>query len=504
MRNQKHWLGGRRCWEIKRAQVRQFVEDREYLGLGDEAFPEVVRTLEEVFEGGSHSEAVLAWGIGSGKSFLASLAVCYMVHSLLCLRGPQRSLGMARGSEITILIMAPSARQARDVVFGGVVSLLKSSPWFAEHAAGTSYGAERIRFPKQVQVVSGNSSQTFALGYNLIGAVIDEAAWFPVVTAQRQERVEDIYHALRQRISSRLTGEGLLLVISSPRTVGDFLDRRLAAGANEPGTYVSRRASWEVRPARCYCGETFLHEGLSVPVEHRRDFELNPQRAMRDLAARPTLALSPYLTDPEVVRRAVAGEWAHPVDERGRLCQWFRPSNSQPRYVHVDLGLTRDACGVAMAYCEPVSRATDLPTVRVELMLRLEAPPGCQVELARPRELVLALRDRGFNIAQVSYDGWQSADSRQILERRGIATKLVSVDRTPEAYETLKELLLDGRVRLYPYEPFLQEAERLEVGPTGKVDHPRGGSKDVADAVAGAVTEAVRQWRRGEVRGRVV
>jgi hypothetical protein len=191
----------------------------------------------------------------------------------------------------------------------------------------------------------------------------------------------------------------------------------------------------------------------------------------------------------------------HPVEENGALAAWFRATDREPRYVHIDLGLRRDACGIAMA---TATNQEGKPVVVVELMHRITAPMRGEVDLAQVREFVLALRARGFALAQVSYDGWQSADSQQILRRHGLEVETVSVDRDSGAYETLKELAGDRRLRMYAYAPFLRECRRLESVRGIKVDHPPGGAKDVADAVAGAVSEAVRHWGQNEVRGRIV
>ncbi len=116
----------------------------------------------------------------------------------------------------------------------------------------------------------------------------------------------------------------------------------------------------------------------------------------------------------------------------------------------------------------------------------------------------MSLRARGFVIGGVSYDGFQSADSQQILRRHGLAVSTVSVDRDMGRYQMLKELALEGRLELYEYPPFFEEASQLEVIRQQKVDHPRGGSKDVTDAVAGAVSEAVMADGGGELRGHVL
>ncbi|HCA48272.1 MAG TPA: hypothetical protein DEP45_13245, partial [Armatimonadetes bacterium] len=61
-------------YEEQPAPIRRFIEAPEYLGLKDETYPQIVDTLEAVFEGG-YQEAALCWGIGAGKSYAASLAI---------------------------------------------------------------------------------------------------------------------------------------------------------------------------------------------------------------------------------------------------------------------------------------------------------------------------------------------------------------------------------------------------------------------------------------------
>lgn len=131
-------------------------------------------------------------------------------------------------------------------------------------------------------------------------------------------------------------------------------------------------------------------------------------------------------------------------------------------------------------------------------------PPGGEVDLAKVREFIIALRERGFNIAGVSYDGFQSADSQQILRRHGFVVKTVSVDRNMSQYQMLKELAQEGRLTLYRYPPFFEEAAQLEIIREQKVDHPRGGSKDVTDAVAGAVSEALLSTATSVLHGHVL
>jgi hypothetical protein len=283
---------------------------------------------------------------------------------------------------------------------------------------------------------------------------------------------------------------------------------------NRGGLYTSRRAIWEVKPPQLYCGEVFEYEGLQIPIEYQDDFRRNPQRALRDLAARPTQAYCAWFTDLAALEACctpggtgvspVSADGENFLDASGRWRADLRAPDTLPRFLHVDLGLRRDGCGIAMVHCRPGRERPEEPEVWADVAVRLTAPAGGEVDFARVRELIADLRGRGFNLAQVSFDGWQSVDSRQILKRQGFRTALVSVDRDLGPYETLKELAHTGRLHFPRYEPLLRELSRLELVDGRKVDHPRGGSKDVADALAAATSEAIKAYGVGKVGGRIV
>ena len=57
-----------------------------------------------------------------------------------------------------------------------------------------------------------------------------------------------------------------LLHAPSPRHRGDFLERKLEEASWNERIYASRKATWEVKPAACYCGERFEFEGLAVTI----------------------------------------------------------------------------------------------------------------------------------------------------------------------------------------------------------------------------------------------
>jgi intein/homing endonuclease len=68
-----------------------------------------------------------------------------------------------------------------------------------------------------------------------------------------------------------------------------------------------------------------------------------------------------------------------------------------------------------------------------------------------------------------------SADTLQILRSKGIRAEYLSVDRTIEPYNTLKELIYSKRVKCHKMDFLFDELQRLEITKSNKVDHPPGG-----------------------------
>jgi len=325
---------------------------------------------------------------------------------------------------------------------------------------------------------------------------MDEAAFF----AEQGERstAEEIYNALQRRIRSRFDKDGLLLVISSPRSAGDFVERKLAEAKHDKLIYAQRLALWEALPKGRFCGEVF-HDAVcgKVPVEFKREFEKDPERARRDLGAVPSRSRTAFFKRPEAIE-GIFEDTPSPERAPGVLAEEFCALDLKLRFIHVDLGLKRDGCGIAMAHVESeVEREGEvLPVVRVDLAVKWKARPGEEVRISKVRRLVYELSERGFAVELVTFDQFQSADSRQVLAQRGYKVGLLSVDRTTEAYEALRELVEDGRLKCHEQPELARELRELELVDGRKVDHPPKGSKDLADAVAGAVWSALQSRRR--------
>lgn len=169
----------------------------------------------------------------------------------------------------------------------------------------------------------------------------------------------------------------------------------------------------------------------------------------------------------------------------------------QQRYAHLDLAITGRA-GLAICHLVPRAPGVDdaaplaaAAIVEFDFILSLTGGPGRPIAYDKIRNFINWLgKACGFTFGLISADKFQSEYLLQILRADGFETGIRSVDRTKAAYLALRSGFEAGAVRLYPQEIFLSEAaELLEL--ERKIDHPPGGSKDVADAVAGAFENAI-------------
>ena len=169
---------------------------------------------------------------------------------------------------------------------------------------------------------------------------------------------------------------------------------------------------------------------------------------------------------------------------KNTLHPWVRGRRGLRYFMHFDLAKNGDRAGIALAHIEATGVAV------LDFLHAVSAKPGQNIDFEGLRDLVFLFHSRGFVIELVTYDQWQSEDSRQQLEKKNFKTDYRSADRTPAPYDTLIEMLIAGRLDYYNHPLFLREMKALRTNGI-KYDHPKSGSKDVSDAAACAVWTAI-------------
>ncbi len=466
------------------------------------------------------NEVIAQLGKGSGKDYCSTISVSYIVYLLLCLKDPATYYGKPPGDSIDILNIAINAQQANNVFFKGFKTRIDRSPWFVGKYEAK---ASEMKFIKSVTVHSGHSEREAWEGYNVIVVVLDEISGFAIenTTGHDQAKTADaIYDMYRASIVSRFPDFGKVILLSFPRFKNDpiqkfyesviaeketiirsktlKMDDDLPDGTegNEvtveweedhivsysiPKVFALKRPTWEINPTKKI-------EDFKV------DFYKNMPDALGRFACMPAEMIDAFFKSREKIEKAFSK--AHSaVDSFGRLEEWFIPDPDKEYFIHVDLAQKHDHCAVAMAHVQKWVnvKVTDTysqpaPIVEVDAVRFWTPTPDKSVDFAEVRDYILALRTRGFKIRICTFDRWNSHDMMQQLKTYGINTEILSVAK--KHYDDMAMVVLEERL-IGPHIPLLvDELLQLKIM-RDKVDHPRKGSKDLADAVCGSIFNTI-------------
>jgi hypothetical protein len=110
------------------------------------------------------------------------------------------------------------------------------------------------------------------------------------------------------------------------------------------------------------------------------------------------------------------------------------------------------------------------------------------VDFKDVKNYILDLRNRGFKIKLVTFDRWNSLDIMNELKASGMNSETLSVAK--KHYEDMQMLVAEERIVGPAIRLLIEELLQLRII-RDKVDHPRKGSKDLADAVCGAIYNAI-------------
>jgi hypothetical protein len=95
----------------------------------------------------------------------------------------------------------------------------------------------------------------------------------------------------------------------------------------------------------------------------------------------------------------------------------------------------------------------------------------------------------------VTFDRWNSHDMMQQLKAYGINTEILSVAK--KHYDDMALIITEERVNGPAIKLLIDELLQLRIM-RDKVDHPRKGSKDLADAVCGSIYNSISKTRKGD------
>lgn len=534
--------------------IDEFIESPEFLGnyFNGSMFPYWRKVLRDIYPSPFHSPywcVSLRGSIGQGKSTIACAGVAYDLYLLLCMTRPQKTVGLIDSTKIVFAIFNVTLSLATDVVWDTLSQMFLNSPYFSRFIGplGRKKRNEDTLFPKRIDFTMG-SRIGHTLGKAVYEAILSEAN-FEVVQGQVYEN----FNSLLRRMSSRFMKKGggvfgKIWVDSSESGKFSTVNKIVEQYKNDPGVLVLQNAIWDVK-SHLYGSERFwVYVGsdvkppevikpdhhylieepencIEVPKEHYKDFTADIDMALRDLAGRSTGSVYRLFKLKDKVRKAMRVTPLFPdsfeldfyneadqiVDHCISVDYFKNPMNKNAlRYIHIDTALSGDRLGIAASFVRGMKErkyrdvhtfqevTESVPDVVTEWAFGIEPTKGNQIPLFKIRAFFKWLREKGYPIALVTTDGFQSAEMHQQLELMHFKSNLFSVDRTANPYVMLRSGVYEERCYLPSNLILEKEMENLEITPDGKkVDHPKfnadntKGSKDIADAVCGSYNNAV-------------
>jgi hypothetical protein len=520
------------------ANLEEFVTSKDYLGLPPlsdhqytmlRASTQIYKreTLHKLygFDEGEKiwkqtcNEVILQLGKGSGKDYTSTIACAYIVHLLLCLNDPAVYYGKPPGDAIDIINIAINAVQANRVFFKGFNQRIEKSPWFQGKYIAK---ANSVEFDKEVTVHSGHSQRESWEGYNVIVVILDEISGFDLESTSGNEQAKtasSIYKMYRASVNSRFPDFGKLILLSFPRFKMDYIQQRYeeviaekevvirhkmlkvdpelpdGTEGNEfeieweedhivsyklPRVFALKRPTWEVNPTRKV-------EDFTV------DFYSDPLDALSRFACMPPDAVDAFFRSRQLIEKAFS-RYSLGVDKDGRFDDDFAPISDTNYFIHVDLAQKHDHCAVALSHVDGwVSMKIGgqmkeaAPKIVVDAVRFWTPTKDKSVDFEDVKNYIIELKQRGFNLKMVTFDRWNSHDLMQQLKAYGVNCDILSVAK--KHYEDMSLCLTEERVHGPRIQLLVDELLQLRIV-KDKVDHPRKGSKDLSDAVCGAIYNA--------------
>lgn len=533
--------------------IDEFLDDPEFLGpiLIDsrngksKLYPIWREALREIYPNPFYSpktQIIITGAIGLGKSTFSLAGALYDITRILHLENPQEYFGLIKSTQIVYALINATMGLAFSVLMAQIQDWIASSPYLKRRHNEAPKGH---LFPNNIGIVSG-SRAGHVLGKAVIGAILSEINFQDKVANQAKDNFTNTIRRMQSRfMQSGGTMPGHVWLDSSKADMDSFIESHIESTRNDPSVVVYDFPVWKVkRHLGLYSGENFKvfigdqsadpfiierdeqtlgiddNKIIDVPIEYYKEFQSDIRNSLKDIAGVSTSSsfnfimsaekIGAMFTDKNLFNKEIIN-----LDFFNRAQRIFDFMDfestrdvKKPRFIHIDIGIKHDRTGIACVYIDRMEyqirydlRTGDYtrvaePVFKVEWLIAFKPLVGHETPLYKIREFISQLKFRGLPIAVVSTDGFQSTNLRQDLKLEGIEVALISVDRNKDAYNTLRNAVLEGRITSAKHSVAQRELKDL-LETSKKVDHPATasspaegdirGSKDLTDAIAGAV-----------------
>lgn len=432
-------------------------------------------------------DAICLLGMRSGKTTLGGAISAYYLFRMSLLRDPAAYYGLIPGSPIRMTNMATSKDQGKETIFDFFKLFVESAPYFKDIHDLELQVEKIILHERNFRAISLSSTSGSSVGKTSVITCFDEADLFE--DTDRKDGIQQVWSRVTKATKTlrKLTnGEiGKTLTISSlgEYPVGGFMERMIEKAKINNHMIWVKLATWDANP-------------LYTIADFEEDFATDYAGAMRDFGCDARAVASTYIKNEEICatnpERPNFFSWYFSSDRDSNM---YRTMPAGEYYLTGDPSLKRDAFGIALGHS--TGKRTELLLQRekeVEIVflndiiidglwrLRPSDYATGEIDPAHVEQIFLDISSH-VPITNMVFDTWAFPILQAKAKRLGIIVENHQV-RVPEC-DALKDYMQYGAIDICYYPQFTKEAKQLQLANNGKrIDHPKGGSKDVWDAAA--------------------
>lgn len=393
-------------------------------------------------------EIFLICGRRSGKSFILALIAVW----LACFHSYRDYL--APGERGTIFIVASDRKQAR-VILRYITALLTGIPALSRLVTRTVQ--EGFDLSTSITIEVGTASHRSLRGYAIVACLMDEAA-FMMADEDAASTDSEIINAVKPGMAQ--FPNSMLLVASSPYAKrGALYDaHREHFGKNGDSVLVWQAATRTMNPT---IGQALIDEAMA-----------------KDPASAAAEWLGEFRNDIEsfISREAVEACMSEGIRERAP-----EQGRSYSAFLDPAGGSGKDSFGMAIAYKDKTTSMGVLACVREV------KPPFSPEQVAQDFASTL----KSYGLTKAMSDKFAGAFPVEAFKRNGITLEQSAKPKS-DLYRDFLPLLNSKRVDLLDHPRLVTQLSSLErrTARSGKdsIDHAPGAHDDVANVVAGALT----------------
>lgn len=453
-------------------------------------------------------EQYVSQGFTNHNTLLAALIGSYEFYKLCRLPNPQEFFQIAYSTPISILVLATSAKQGKQTIFGNILGIIQNSPFFKrlEESNKLFIGREEIRFDeKRIGIFAGNSKSSSQVGGTLKAFIMDEFARFHDVENSDGEETQAMELWSNLGISgSPFKDQSVRVAISSAWEEGDPIQQLQKDVKDDPNAVSFNFCSWHMNPIGA------ARDNPVVESEYRR----NPIAAALEFEGiRPQVASS-FFNSVEVEHcfrgssvmqfapmvitgssgKKMTGLEVHSIEK----CQHLSILSLDPA-VKLD--------GYAGALGRNVFDEQGRRIVVVDDFILWEPEHYRPVCFQNVQDVILQIHKHRPLAEVVTDHHGSSEETIQRLEEHGISCriKVFSNRNQLEMYDLTRKLMHEERLIFPKLSRFkataLRELIRVMLVKGQKIDHPShaGESKDIADAVVSLVDALTKRLNMDKV-----